>query len=306
MPWVIDGQYLTYRAYCAGGVEAMIKSTIGTMTDLASAGEELWIVWEAPDGTGNRLRRSVLPEYKHRREPKPDEYFSALDRLTPVIRDCGWHQAVPVDGEADDAAMSLCQVFCQAAERVRLWSRDKDWLQLLTLPGVTVFHPPTSGLGQGREVTADDVPGILGVPAERVVAYLALCGDTADDVPGMPRVGARRARDLIAACPGIVDMILAGRGDEAVAQVAGHDAPLAAHAQRCADRSELLETMVRLVQLYPVRVVETRGRLDAGAAEAGLRDLGCGWAVPQALASARDDWGEAADDSAGKLDDWSE
>lgn len=302
---IVDGPYLSYRAYCAGGVEGMYRATLSTLFEISESHDAVWLLWERPDGKGSELRRGILPEYKCQRDPKPEEYLQGIRTLSPIVRDCGWNQAFPAEGEADDAALTLTNEFASAGKGVSLWGRDKDWMQLLAIPGVSMLLPPTAGLGTWERVAAEDVPRLLGVPVEHVADLLALAGDTSDGVPGMPRIGHVRAKALLATCPDLVPLILDGQGDAAVARVAERDIGLAAHAQSCTDRADLLETMVRVVKLYPVDAVRGAGRLDARAAERGLRAIDCGWAVARLAELARDDWDEAADDS-GKLDDWSE
>jgi DNA polymerase-1 len=307
---VIDGPYLTYRTYCAGGEsqEALYKNTVNVVLDMLELVDELWIAWEHIEpGKGLELRRNDYPDYKCRRTPKATDYYAAIQVVQDTIGPLGVHQVFPGMGEADDAAATLARQWTShevssVASSIVLWVADKDWLQLLTLPGVSVIRPPAKGLGQGTRITAENMVDHVGVAPQWWTAFLALAGDTTDDVPGIAQIGAGRATKLLQCCPELVDLVLAGVGDQAVRTVAAADASMVKWAQRVADSREQLLTMMKLVTLRDVPLAIRRGNLDRESAPAVLEGLGCGWAVNRFLGLVGDDWGE--DDA--PVDDWSE
>lgn len=303
MTCIVDASYLTYRAYCAGGTDAVHKASVSTLLDLLAHDPDVWLAWECPGGRGLDLRRAIYPDYKSRREPKPPEYHDAVRVLQDAMRPLGISQAWPDEGEADDVAWTLTYRALRHHRNVLLWSRDKDWLQLLYDPSVSMVLPATHGK-QDRLVSVADVPSILGVPSGLVASYLALAGDPSDDIPGMPRIGAKRAAELLAACPALVALTIAGEGDQAVAEVATVNASLAGHAQAVADRPKLLGQMLDLVLLREVELVEQRGQYHGHEAEQALATLGCPWAVPRLAAVSWDDWGDTTPTE--PEDDWSE
>lgn len=305
---IVDAPYLTYRAYCAGDLQSCTNGTLSVALDLLQR-HDVCLVWESPDGTGNELRRAILPAYKSRREPKPSEYLEALPPLQDCLTHCGCDHVWPREGEADDAAYTLTVEALAQGRDVLLWGRDKDWYQALALDGgrVRMCLPPTAGLDGGRTIGADDVPGILDVHAYQVPDYLALAGDTADGVPGLPRIGKQRAAALLKAAPRFVTDVLLGRGDLAVRHVVQRDAALAPHAQACADRADLLRQMHEVVVLREVGVTRRPGAFNRAMAAQALELLGCDWALPRLAALGTDEWGAGAPAAASATveDDWS-
>ena len=77
-------------------------------------------------------------------------------------------------------------------------SGDKDLLQLVE-QGVWVLNPWHGPPGRTTEkwYGLENAHERLGVPAERVIDYLALVGDTADNVPGVKGIGDKGALALI-------------------------------------------------------------------------------------------------------------
>lgn len=297
---IVDGPYLTYRSFCAGGLDAMRKSTVNVVLDILESCDRVAIVWERPDGGGAELRRVEYPDYKANRRPKPVEYLEALDAIQRAACDMGVDQAWPERGEADDAAFVLAERYSTAGERVLLWTRDKDWLQMLTLPGVHVALPPNTGMGSPTIIRAPDCREHIGVCPERVIDLLALAGDASDGIPGMPRIGQKRAVSLIEACPDLVPMILAGQGEKAVAAVLGVDVDLAGYAEICARNAEQLRVMRGLVTLRGVGLDERPGVFGLEPARKSLGAIGCEWALGRLNSADRDNWGDAGED------DWGE
>ena len=77
-------------------------------------------------------------------------------------------------------------------------SGDKDFYQLIG-SGVSLLNPGRGGPAAIEEQWVDESNAAerLGVPADRVVDYLALVGDSSDNIPGVRGVGEKTARQLI-------------------------------------------------------------------------------------------------------------
>lgn len=293
---LIDGPYLTYRAFCAASIDGMVKHSLSVLLDMLDEYDEVWVAWEKRDGTGPELRRKDLADYKHGRTQKPSEYFSMLtDMQDTVLPLMGVHQLWPEMGEADDIALVFCERHRE--DEVVLWARDKDWLQLLVHENVKVLQPPhTGGMSGGEFLTAATMLEKTGIGPERWTAHLALAGDAADNIPGLPQIGDQRSRLLLKVCPQLVDLVFVGKGDLAVQAVMRKDAALAKWAQKVADNRELLDTMYRLVTLRSVPVEERRGTLNVELARPVLEGLGCSWAADRLGKMESDDWGDTIDD----------
>src|SRR5258708_2467331 len=98
--------------------------------------------------------------------------------------------------EADDVIGPLAVKAAKSNLEVLIVSNDKDMLQLV---GKNVRTLRTGSGGAKADVIVDEtrVTEILGVPAERVVDYMALVGDTVDNIPGAKGIGEKGATELI-------------------------------------------------------------------------------------------------------------
>src|SRR5258705_3540165 len=98
--------------------------------------------------------------------------------------------------EADDVIGTLAKKAAESDVEVLVVSNDKDMMQLV---GKNVRTLRTGSGGAKADVIVDEtrVTEILGVPAERVVDYMALVGDTVDNIPGAKGIGEKGAAELI-------------------------------------------------------------------------------------------------------------
>jgi DNA polymerase-1 len=148
------------------------------------------------DPSGPTFRDNLFEQYKAHREPMPDEMRLQL----PYVKKLCEAMRLPileVQGfEADDVIGTLAVKAAQSNLEVLIVSNDKDMMQLV---GKNVRTLRTGSGGAKADVIVDEarVTEILGVPAERVVDYMALVGDTVDNIPGAKGIGEKGAAELI-------------------------------------------------------------------------------------------------------------
>ena len=130
----------------------------------------------ALDAPGPTWRHERYPDYKAGRPPKPDGLEAYVARCLAWAAGEGYACWWAPGYEADDVLATLAAG--RAPAEVAIVSGDKDLLQLAS-DRVTVWW---------RAEQRDPVD-VLGVPADQVVALLALAGDPGDGVPGLPGVG---------------------------------------------------------------------------------------------------------------------
>lgn len=160
------------------------------------------------DSGGDAFREELFPEYKQNRSEMPD----SLSQQLPVIERLTKMMGIPmvkVPGvEADDLLGTHAVYFASKGEKVMMVSADKDLAQIVSDNILQLLPPPTANPRLGwREIDKDGVLKKFGVPAERIIDYLALVGDSADNIPGVPGVGPKTAAKWILAYPSIEDMI---------------------------------------------------------------------------------------------------
>ena len=162
---------------------------------------------------GNSHREKVYPAYKATREKMPDELRASLPRVRELV--AGFNDAlVELDGyEADDVIGTLAIKARDAGLEAVIVSGDKDLYQLVG-PGIHLLNPGRGGrTGVAAEwVDERNAHEKFGIPATKVVDYLALIGDSSDNIPGARGVGPKTALKLLAEY-GSLDEILEHTGD---------------------------------------------------------------------------------------------
>lgn len=261
---IIDGPYLTYRAWCAGGGDkaALIGASIPLIVRYLARAAEVYVVWEQPGQRGLDFRRKIDPGYKSSRAAKPHDYYDALAELQRALPWLDVHQAWPKDGEADDAAATLTRQARERGATVELWALDHDWLQLVA-PGVTV-HQPKQPRRPARTITTANIVELTGGNAAWHLNLMSLAGDPGDDIPGLPKIGKGRAQELLRLCPTIVQGILAYDTMAVERQVAARAPQMLRWAQVAMEHADLLRDTRRLVTMHdvPLMMVDAAGDLD--------------------------------------------
>ena len=157
---------------------------------------------------GNSHREKVYPAYKATREKMPDELRASLPRVRELV--AGFNDAlVELDGyEADDVIGTLAIKARDAGLEAVIVSGDKDLYQLVG-PGIHLLNPGRGGrTGVAAEwVDERNVHEKFGIPATKVVEYLALIGDASDNIPGARGVGPKTALKLLEEYGGVDEII---------------------------------------------------------------------------------------------------
>ncbi len=139
------------------------------------------------DAKGKTFRDEMYPEYKANRPPMPDELRGQIEPIHAIVRAMGF-PLLCIDGvEADDVIGTLAKQAEEQGMKVIVSTGDKDMAQLVN-EHVTLVNTMTE-----TEMDTDGVVEKFGIPAERIIDYLALIGDTVDNVPGVPKVGPKTA-----------------------------------------------------------------------------------------------------------------
>lgn len=139
------------------------------------------------DAKGKTFRDDLFSEYKAHRPPMPDELRQQIEPLYQIIEALGL-PLISIGGvEADDVIGTLAKQAVKAGHDVLISTGDKDIAQLVN-DNVTLINTMTNSL-----LDPAGVVDKFGVPAERIIDYLALMGDSSDNIPGVPKVGPKTA-----------------------------------------------------------------------------------------------------------------
>ncbi len=195
---LIDGSSYIYRAFFAIG---RLSNSKGFPTNAAygftnmvlkvlreEASEYVAIAFDAP---GPTFRHEVFGEYKANRPTMPED----LQVQIPFIKEIVSALKIPVlekEGyEADDLIGTIAKGLEEENLEVVMVSGDKDLMQLIS-PKITMHDPM-----KGKDFQISDVRERFGVPPEKVVEVMGLCGDSSDNIPGVPGIGPKTAGKLI-------------------------------------------------------------------------------------------------------------
>ena len=143
------------------------------------------------DKDSRRGRAAIDSSYKANRPPAPEDLaiqFEWVRKLGKAMR----LASLEAEGwEADDVISTLTKRAKKAGWKVRIFSSDKDLLQLLD-EDVRIFEPV-----KNRYVTAEDVHSKFGVHPTQFLDFLSLAGDASDNIPKIPGIGPKTAAALL-------------------------------------------------------------------------------------------------------------
>lgn len=134
--------------------------------------------------------KQVFPksaDYKGNRDKtKQSNLPQQMQFAIEILRHAGIWVGLKAPYEADDVVGTLSHRFCRRF-KVKLYSRDKDYVQLVDHPNVELIMQKQAN-SEERRFDLTNVGQFMGVPVERIVDFLALAGDSADNVPGVPGI----------------------------------------------------------------------------------------------------------------------
>src|SRR5437763_7356139 len=151
------------------------------------------VVFDPPGAT---FRDKLFEKYKAQRQPMPDDMRVQI----PLVRRLCEAMRLPIleerGYEADDVIGTIATQASKQGFEVLIVSNDKDMMQLV---GENVRTLKTGSGAKKGDILVDEakVQEVLGVPAEKVVDYMALLGDTVDNIPGAKGSGEKGEDELI-------------------------------------------------------------------------------------------------------------
>jgi DNA polymerase-1 len=191
---LIDGSSYLYRAFHAlPDLRNQANEPTGAIRGVLSMLRVLEADYKADyravvfDAKGKTFREDWYPEYKAHRPSMPEDLAAQIPLLHECIRAAGWPLVMIAGVEADDVIGTLSHAATQAGIDCVISTGDKDLAQLVN-SHVTLINTMSN-----ERLDEAGVLAKFGVPAGRMVDYLALMGDTVDGVPGVNKVGPKTA-----------------------------------------------------------------------------------------------------------------
>lgn len=218
---LVDGHNLLYRAVY--GFPAKIRSRdkkrdltgvfgffalLGVaIRDELSEPCEVVVVFDGENGSA--ARKQIDQGYKANR-PVDDQALEPIRALPDIKRGLdaygvGWIEID--DAEADDVIATL--VHATSGRQRLIMSMDKDFYQLLDIPGVRILN--TAMRAGHRVIGPDQVRQRHRVDPSQWPCFRALCGDPSDNIPGVSGIGEKTAATLLADGLRVHDLPSSGR-----------------------------------------------------------------------------------------------
>lgn len=192
---IIDGNHLFYKAFEVN--ESKIRANDPSASDLGAVyialtsirkrllqcnAEEAYITWDKPVFRGTHYRFKLTNNtYKLNRKPKPEKFYSLLDKTIELTRCLGVKTILPYRLEADDVVAYLT-VVCK--KPCVIYTGDNDLLQLLVQDGVSIFN-----INKDAIIDKTNILSYYPVDANNIVKYKAIAGDTSDNIIGIKGYG---------------------------------------------------------------------------------------------------------------------
>lgn len=212
--YLFDGSAFLYRSFFAlpplttssgfptGAIYGFLRSILAILK--TEKPNYMAIAFDLPAPTQRKLAYS---EYKSQRPPTPDPLKVQIPVIKELINLLGIRLLEMPGYEADDLIAYLTQKAKKEGFKVKIYSPDKDVLQLVEGSQVVVINPISEEVFDENKVIEK-----FGVPPQKLADYLALVGDKTDNIEGVKGVGPKTAINLINTF-GSVENILA-RWDE--------------------------------------------------------------------------------------------
>jgi DNA polymerase-1 len=224
---LIDGSSYLFRAFHAlppltnaggeptgalFGVVNMLRATLKDRPDYVA------FVSDAP---GPTFRDAMYAEYKANRAPTPVELKAQIEPMLEIVAALGFPILRVAGVEADDVIGTLARQAEALDIDVVISTGDKDFAQLVS-PRIRLVNTMTN--------TTLDEQGVFdkfGVPAARIVDFLALTGDSIDNVPGVRKCGPKTAAKWIAEYGSLENLLanadkVGGKIGECLREAIGH------------------------------------------------------------------------------------
>lgn len=196
--FLVDGMSNMYRAYYAirglsnkQGLPTNAIYGFTTMLRKLLQEERPKYIGVAIDLFGKTIRHEQYEEYKATRQAMPDDLVVQIPYILKICHAL----RIPVlsyeNYEADDVIGTLARKAAAQGHTAVIVTIDKDMLQLVNESILVLDTRDYTYFDRGK------VEEKMGVPPEKIVDFLGLCGDSSDNIPGAPGIGEKGAQQLI-------------------------------------------------------------------------------------------------------------
>lgn len=207
--YIVDGNSLLFRAYYSTAYTGNLMvnkdgiptnaifafhNLIKKIKAMIKEGDHLFVAFDTDKPT---FRRKEFSDYKAQRAACPEE----LKVQMPIAREMLTHMGIyykELEGyEADDLAGSMAKYASERGDEVRLFTSDKDFLQLLDLSENVTVEMLKKGLSETICYTKDNLKELFGLNPDQIVDFKGIAGDPSDNYKGIKGIGEKTALKLL-------------------------------------------------------------------------------------------------------------
>jgi DNA polymerase-1 len=197
--YLFDGSAFLYRSFFAlpplstssgfptGAIYGFLRSILAILK--TEKPNYMAIAFDLPAPTQRKLAYS---EYKSKRPPTPDPLKVQIPVIKELINLLGIKLLEMPGYEADDLIAYLTQKAKKEGFKVKIYSPDKDVLQLVEGNQVVVINLISEEVFDENKVIEK-----FGIRPQKLADYLALVGDKTDNIEGVKGVGPKTAINLL-------------------------------------------------------------------------------------------------------------
>ncbi|MFM2303982.1 MAG: hypothetical protein RLZZ135_1392, partial [Cyanobacteriota bacterium] len=211
---LVDGHSLAYRSYFAyaKGKDGGLKTSAGIPTSIcfgfvkalveiinSQKPSAMAIAFDLRQPT---FRHEADDKYKADRVDTPEDFIIDIQNLYGLLTALNLLTITAPGYEADDILGTLAGRASRSGYQVKILSGDKDMFQLVKdIDRVSILYLSSAYAKSGQpsvtEMNEAAVIAKMGITANQIVDYKALCGDKSDSIPGVRGIGDKTAVKLL-------------------------------------------------------------------------------------------------------------
>lgn len=207
--YIVDGNSLLFRAYYSTAVTGNLMTNkdgiptnavfafhnlMKTIKSRVQEGDHLFVAFDAG---GPTFRKQEFEDYKAQRHAAPQELVCQM----PIARELldsmsiNWKELKGYEG--DDLAGSMARYAASLGDEVRLFTSDKDFLQLLEFSDNITVEMLKKGLSETICYTKSNLKELFGLNPDQIIDFKGMAGDNSDNYKGIKGVGEKTAMKLL-------------------------------------------------------------------------------------------------------------
>ncbi len=207
--YIVDGNSLLFRAYYSTAYTGNLMTTksglpinaifafhnlIKKIKAMVTDGDHLYVTFDTGKPT---FRKKEFENYKAQRSPAPQELVAQMPIAREMLEsmDICWKELEGYEG--DDLAGSMARYASEKGDEVRLFTSDKDFLQLLDFSDHVTVEMLKKGLTETICYTKNNLKELFGLNPDQIVDFKGIAGDSSDNYKGIKGIGEKTAMKLL-------------------------------------------------------------------------------------------------------------